>query len=160
MNFSPIRSKNKFCLYIFHKKVLSHILWWKFAKICKNILSHVTYYGVIYHSTKNKTILIKITNRFKLSVKYYSEKWSNVCHLDLWFRRYECLYFWWRHQFDVTSGKFSEPGGQVSRIAFFSLLCFLALCERRILLKLRYWIKRNYFLQIQERNEIFYKGFY
>ena len=29
MNFSPIRSKTKFCLYIFNKKVLSHVLWWK-----------------------------------------------------------------------------------------------------------------------------------
>ena len=122
----------------------------------KKFWSHVTSYDVIYHSTKNKTIIwIKMTNRLKLNVKNYSEKWSNFCHLDLWFRRYECLYFWWRHQFGVTSGKFSEPGGQVTRIAFFSLLCFLALCERRILLKLRYRIKRNYFLQIQERNEIF-----
>ena len=41
----------------------------------------MTSYGFIYHSTKNKTIiLIKITNRFKLSVKNYSELVEcNIC---------------------------------------------------------------------------------
>ena len=59
-----------------------------------------------------------MTNRFKLSVKNYSEKWSNFCHLDLWFRRYECLYFWLRHQFDVMLANSLNQGVRYPELHF------------------------------------------
>ena len=108
----------KCCLIFFDEKKK------KFAQNFKKNWCHVTSYDVIYHSTKNKTIIwIKMTNTLKLSVKNYSEKWSNFCHLDLWFRRYKFLYFWWRHQFDVTMANLWTRGSGI-QICIFQFIIF------------------------------------